>query len=46
MAWGAKWMDPGITEIGNSKGEAHSGGHGDGILDRLGLGWLSEESIL
>lgn len=41
MAWGTEWMGTDITEIGNSRGKAHSGGHGDRVLDMLGLGWLS-----
>ena len=38
LAWGTEWMGTGITEIGNSR-EAHSGDHGDRVLDMLGLAW-------
>lgn len=34
-------MGTGVPAFGNSRGEAHSGGHGDRILDVLGLEWLS-----
>lgn len=35
LARGAEWLGMGIAEIGNSRG-AHSGGHGDRVLDMLG----------
>lgn len=45
LAWGTEWVGPDTTEIGNPRGEALSEGHEDGVLDMLGLGWLSDIQV-